>query len=474
MHGQINLKGVGLAFASKICFDNFSTRIYPGSRIAIVGRNGSGKSSLLNIIAQNLAPSEGEMVMSANLQIGYVEQVISDCDELNGGQRFNKKLSMALAHCPDVLLLDEPTNHLDKDNRNSLLQMLSRYQGTLIIVSHDQELLRNCVDILWHIDNKKIIEFSGCYDDYIQAIKQKRLIIENNLLALRRDKKEAHHLLMKEQQRAAKSRSKGQKSIGQKKWPSVVSKAKELRAEQTSGKKRLAIDKKKQQLITQLSELRLPEIIIPKFSLGADSIGSRSLLTINDAAIGYAKSDVILQDVNISMVAKERIAICGKNGSGKSTALKAIMGQEQIIKTGLWHLPSPKYIGYLDQHYANLYPELSVIEHICQLRPDWDTIEYRQHLNDFLFRKNEEIMQLIANLSGGEKARLSLFLIAAQVPRLLLFDEVTNNLDLETKEHIVQVIKQYPGAMIVISHDEDFLQDIGIERTYTVADGRLV
>lgn len=160
--------------------------------------------------------------------------------------------------------------------------------------------------------------------------------------------------------------------------------------------------------------------------------------------------------------------ISGKNASGKSTLLRAIIGQEQIFKTGDWHLAKSENIGYLDQHYSNLIPELSVIEHLKQARPDWSEAEIRRHLNDFLFRKNEEVSQTANQLSGGEKARLSLAIIAAKTPRLLLLDEITNNLDLETKEHVTQVLKEYPGAMIIASHDDEFVEDTGVEFEYEV------
>lgn len=420
-----------------------------------------------------LPPSGGDITISDNVCIGYVEQTIHEFNDLSGGQRLNKRLSEALAQFPDLLLLDEPTNHLDKENRKSLMQMLKRYQGTLIVVSHDTELLRNCIDTLWHIDNNKIHEFTGSYDDYMREIQKKRASIEKDLGLLKREKKDTHTDLMKEQKRAAKSKAKGKKSIDQRKWPTIVSKSKALRAEQTSGKKKFAIDKKKQQLTDQLSDLRLPEIILPKFSLTSENISSNNLLSISGADLGYAENKIILKNVSLALSGKERIAINGKNASGKSTLLKAILGKAEIFKTGDWHLPRHEHIGYLDQHYSNLQPELSVTQHIQELRPDWTEIEVRRHLNDFLFRKNEEVMQIAPNLSGGEKARLSLGMIAAKTPRLLILDEMTNNLDLETKEHVIQVLKKYPGAMIIVSHEEDFLEAIEVDHVCTINDRRL-
>ena len=189
--------------------------------------------------------------------------------------------------------------------------------------------------------------------------------------------------------------------------------------------------------------------------------------------MGYAADKIILKNISLAVGGKGRIAICGKNASGKSTLLKAILGKDEIFKTGDWYLPRVDHIGYLDQHYSNLQPDLSVIQYILDLRPDWTEIEARRHLGDFLFRKNEEVMQVAANLSGGEKARLSLSMIAAKIPRLLILDEITNNLDLETKEHVIQVLKEYPGGMIVVSHEEDFLKAIDIDHVYTITDGRL-
>jgi ATPase subunit of ABC transporter with duplicated ATPase domains len=473
MHRPISLKDISLSFSNKNCFEDFSSQIYPGSRIAIIGRNGSGKSSLLNILRKSLPPSGGDITIPDDVCIGYVEQTIHDFNDLSGGQRLNKRLSEALAQFPDLLLLDEPTNHLDKENRKSLMQMLMRYQGTLIIVSHDTELLRNSIDTLWHIDNNKVHKFTGSYDDYMREIHQKRASIEKDLALLKREKKDTHTDLMKEQKRAAKSKAKGKKSIEQRKWPTVVSKAKALRAEQTSGKKKSAIDKKKQQLTDQLSDLRLPEIILPKFLLTSEKISSGNLLSISGADLGYTTDKIILKNVSLSLGGKERIAISGKNASGKSTLLKAILGKDEIFKTGDWHLPRLEHIGYLDQHYSNLQTQISVIQHIQDLRTDWTEIEARRHLNDFLFRKNEEVMQIAANLSGGEKARLSLSMIAAKTPRLLILDEITNNLDLETKEHVIQVLKEYPGAMIIVSHEEDFLKSIDVDHAYTIVDRKI-
>lgn len=473
MHKPIQIKNLSLSFPHKICFDNFNAQIAYGSRIAIIGRNGSGKTTLLKILCGLIEPSNGHIICADDLHFGYVPQIIENNDFLSGGQRLNKAVSQALSSIPDVLLLDEPTNHLDRRNRKSLLRMVQSFSGSLIVVSHDTELLRHCVDTLWHIDDGKIAVFNGAYDDYIREIKVRRSSIAHEIIRLDRQKKEMHQALMKEQKRAAQSKAKGEKSIHQRKWPTIVSTAKASRAQETSGHKKSAIDQKKQVLTEQLSNLRLPEMIVPKFSLNSADIGDRTIVFINDGSIEYSNQKPLLQKVSLSIGSKDRISILGDNASGKSTFIKAILNDDQVIKSGIWQAPKPKDIGYLDQHYRTLSAEKTVLQTIAEQVPSWTHIEVRRHLNDFLFRKNEEINCIVAELSGGEKARLSLAQIAACTPKLLILDEITNNLDLETKEHMVQVLKAYPGAMIVVSHDSDFLQEIKVIDYYQITAGLL-
>jgi ATPase subunit of ABC transporter with duplicated ATPase domains len=473
IHKPIQIKNLELSFPHKICIESFNHQIAYGSRIAVIGKNGSGKSTLLKVIANLASPSGGTITHRDDVVVGYVPQVIDGYKNLSGGQRLNSTITKALNQNPNLLLLDEPTNHLDQRNRRSLIRMLQSYRGTLIIVSHDTELLRHCVDTLWHIDSGKVYVFSGNYDDYVREIKLKRKSIESDIAALNRQKKDIHNQMMQEQQRAAKSRAKGEKSIKQRKWPTIVSTAKAGRAEETSGGKKNAIQSRNADLTKELESLRLPEIIVPKFSIESSKISNLIFVQISDGAVGYSQDKPMLSGINLSLFDKERIAIVGDNGCGKSTLIKGILDDEYVYKLGDWYVASQQNIGYLDQHYTNLNPNKSALEIISELVPHFSHSEIRCHLNDFLFRKNEEVNLPVMQLSGGEKARLSLAQIAMKTPRLLILDEITNNLDLETKEHVVQVLRNYPGAMIIISHDADFLKEIGVEGYYQIADGYL-
>lgn len=463
MSKPIQLKNVSLSFPHKVCFEDFTVSVAPGSRIAIMGRNGSGKSTLLRLLCGEIPCDEGVIKIPEESVVGYVPQVIDDFEGLSGGQRLNESLTQALSLHPDVLLLDEPTNHLDAKNRKSLMRLLKTFNGTLIVVSHDVALLR-LVNTLWHIDNGRIHVFSGSYDDYVEEKERQNLSLQEDLVQLERQKKQSHQDLMKEQERAKSSKAKGEKSIDQRKWPTVVSQAKARRAQETSGRKSSEIQGKKQEVLDQLADRRLPKPLSPKFSINAADIKDRVIVTISEGSVGYEKP--FLENIHIVLKGGERLAITGDNASGKSTIVRAILEDPRVVRSGVWLAPKGDDIGYLDQHYKTLDSKKTVLETIQDIMPQWSHAELRSHLNDFMFRKNEEVNAFVSTLSGGEKVRLSLAQIAAKTPKLLILDEITNNLDLETCAYIVQILKDYPGALIVISHDENFLEKIDVRHFF--------
>ena len=469
----IIIKDVCLSFPHKLCFEAFSAHVHYGSRIAIIGVNGCGKSTLLKMIQGEVLPTDGVIKIADNIRIGYVPQCIEELDSLSGGQRFNVALTDALACDPDVLILDEPTNHLDQHNRKSLMRLLRMYKGTLIVVSHDVELLRTLIDTLWHINQGAVHMFSGKYDDYMSETGIQRSAIESKLNQLNHQKKNIHQALMKEQKRAKNSSLHGEKMIDQRKWPTVSSAAKTRRAVETSGRKKSVLRTDRDDLLEKLSIVRLPELIKPSFSLNTDDIGMRSLVSVVEGSVGYFTDQPIVRDICLSILTGERIAIIGDNGSGKSTLIKGILNDAAVLKSGTWVMPKLSDIGYLDQSYATLDPTQTVFETIHTLVPSWTHAEIRKYLNDYLFRKNEEVNSLTVNLSGGERARLSLAQIGVKTPKLLILDEITNNLDLEARAHVIEVITAYPGAMIVISHDDDFLKEIKIDSAYQIGRGVL-
>lgn len=200
------LSDVSLIAHNKILFEKFSTQIQPGKRILIIGNNGTGKSTLLKIIQKIVEPTYGQVNVSPETIFGYVPQIVIGYQELSGGQRFNKALSSSLSMDPDVLCLDEPTNHLDLNNKRSLINMLRRYTQTLIIVSHDPDLLALNFDEIWHIKNGRISIFHGNYGDYLKEHEIKQQVIVQQREELEKEKRKLKKRVQEEHKRAAKSR----------------------------------------------------------------------------------------------------------------------------------------------------------------------------------------------------------------------------------------------------------------------------
>lgn len=466
-HKPIFINNISLSVHNRILFEDFSTQINPGKRIVIMGSNGAGKSTLLKIIQGIQEPSAGSITIFHETTFGYVPQTVTEYPELSGGQRFNKALSVALSLDPDVLCLDEPTNHLDLNNKRSLVRMLQRYDGTLIIVSHDPEILALNFDEIWHIEHGQINVFTGNYAEYLKEHATKKESIEYQREQLHKEKRKLQKQVQQERKRAAQSRS---ANIDEKDR-SLLGAMKESGSRST-GKITKRLSKSQKEIQHKLADAFVHKKIEPKFNLNPRKLSSdKSIVSIIQGSCGYEKP--ILRNINLQVKANEQIAITGDNGTGKSTFIKAILHDPSIMVHGEWRVPEVNEIGYLDQHYSTLNPMLTVTEVIQEAAPYWTNQEVRKHLNDFLFHTPQEVTNTVAHLSGGERARLSLAQIAAKSPSLLLLDEVTNNIDLETREHVIEVLEAYPGAMIIVTHDPEFLKRLSITTVYETKDGTL-
>ncbi|MEJ8676177.1 ABC-F family ATP-binding cassette domain-containing protein [Chromobacterium amazonense] len=454
----MQLQGLSLAFPHKTCFSDFHAQIDWGQRIGIVGANGSGKSSLLKMLLGELPSEPGRIRRDQAARIGYLPQIVERFDELSGGQRVNQALSQALAGHPDLLLLDEPSNHLDSRNRRALSRMLRGFGGAIALVTHDLALLDEVCDSIWHIGDGQIEIFSGRYADFLREREQRRAALERERAGLKREQEAAHQARMREQERAGKARERGARSIAERKWATIKSPTKLGRGNTTAGRKQTELAEQRRELNDRLSSLRLPERIAPRIQLTEGERATGLVLQISDGSVGYQQP--VLDHIHLRLARGERLALAGGNGSGKSTLARAIAGIEPARRLGGdWLTPAP--IGYLDQHYATLRPGLSVLETLRRCAAGWPPQRLRHFLSDFLFRDDAAVEADVATLSGGEKARLSLALIAARPPALLILDEMTNNLDLITRNHVIDILQHYPGAMLLISHDADFLAAVG-------------
>jgi ATPase subunit of ABC transporter with duplicated ATPase domains len=454
-HRPILVQDLSLSFPHKVCFENFSTAVHPGERIAIIGHNGSGKSHLMRLLMEN----------ATGAKVGYVPQIIEEHGVLSGGERFNKVLSDALSQDPDLLCLDEPTNHLDSHNRRSLMRMLDRYRGTLIVITHDVELLRRGFDLLWHLHDGRVKLSRGSYDDYVDRQRSMRESLESDLNSLKTERRQNHQDLMRDQERAKKKKTHGEKKY---EGDKLALRSAQGRGQLTTNKNRKRLGSDKDSILASLADIRIPEIIKPTFTFCAVKDGARApLVRVSNGACGY--SHIVLRDLRLQLSFGDRVWITGANGSGKTTLVRAILGEGQVIREGRWYVPAQEEIGYLDQHYNNLNKDLSALELMQEAAPHFKLSGIREHLNRYLLRKNEEVMLKSRFLSGGEKVRLLLAQIGIKTPKLLILDELTNNLDLETREHVIQVLRAFPGALILISHDSDFVDQIGGCRIFECA-----
>lgn len=472
MHSPIFIKNLSFFSSSKLCFENFSVAVHPGSKLALIGNNGSGKSSLIKIILKKLQPSSGSIDYPSDLVFSFVEQTIVEHSSLSGAERFNKSLTEALQKEPDVLILDEPTNHLDTSNRKSVMRLLQKFRGTVIFATHDEDLIRTCSNQIWEIRNQQIKVFFGSYDDFVEKKRNTRASLLQRKDFLHKEQKSSHKKLMKEQVRASKSKTLGKKNIKNKKWATVVSNAKALRAQETTGKKQSHNFAKREKINSELCSLKEANTILPTFYIQGNT-GSNNLASVRCGSVGHDKLTLV-SHIELDIQKGDKISLVGENGCGKSTFIKALLGNIKLQTKGVWNTTSKEEVGYLDQHYHNLDHNKTVIENLEILAPNLNRSILRKHLADFLFFSSGQVQQEVNTLSGGEKARLSLCIIAANTPKLLILDEITNNLDLETKHHIVQVLNRFPGAMLVVSHDKEFLKKLDITMHYTIHDKRLI
>lgn len=460
---HLSIQDFSLSNKNNLLLESQDITIYSGQRIGIIGRNGIGKSSLLKEL-YNAA------INIFKYNAVYIPQVLERDDCLSGGERLINHIYSGIIKAPALFFLDEPTNHLDECNRNMLFHELLQFTGTLIFISHDVELLNLCCNEIWHIDNKRINKYQGNYNDYQRESNLIKAQKEISHKLLKKNKQENHISLMYEQKRASSAKRKGIKNITSNKYATIKSLAKADRANQTTSNKKKKLKESKNNIINKIDSLYTPKQILPVFNFSwRKSYGA--IINISSGSISYDK--IILSDIELVINSTDKVWLQGNNGSGKSTLIKALISSTDITKKGDWNIPNQNDIGYIDQFYSNLNNEETVFETIRSLTKTWSDLDIRTHLNNYLFKCNAEVEKKIANLSEGEKARLSFAIIGCQTPKILILDEITNNLDLETKKHVIDVLNAYPGTLIIICHEKQIVKQLEINSIVNIDSGRL-
>ena len=528
---MIILQNISYIHANKdLLFDNIHLTVNRHDKIALIGKNGAGKSTLLKIISGHLQASEGRLqidsepydipqifgqynhltvaqalqvedkmnALKAILDGNVTEENISllgddwtieeRCREaleywklgnidfsekmqvLSGGQKTKIFLAGISIHQPELVLLDEPSNHLDMEARELLYDFIRATPSTLIIVSHDRKLL-NLLDKVCELGTHGIKIYGGNYDFYVE---QKS--IESNALnqdvrskekALRKAKEKERETLERQQKLDAKGKKKQEKAG----LPTISMNTFKNNAEKSTAKIKSVHTEKIDGISNDLYHLRKELPDTDKMKFGFDNSGlhhGKILFQATEINHRYEENQLWKENINIQITSDDRIAIKGLNGSGKTTLINLILGKSEP-STGIVYRANIKSV-YIDQDYSLINNQLNVYEQAQEFNATLlQEHEIKIRLNRFLFPKADWDKPCHA-LSGGEKMRLMLCClnIGSQSPDMIILDEPTNNLDIQNIEILTAAINEYQGTLIIVSHDEYFLEQTNIKWTFNL------
>ncbi|GAB3545317.1 ATPase subunit of ABC transporter with duplicated ATPase domains [Actinopolyspora lacussalsi] len=488
-------------------------------RTGVVGSNGTGKSTLLELITGGLSPRSGTVRTSGEL--GYLPQRLtfdetarvadalgvtarlaalrtieageareehftalgeewdieerclgmldgfglghlrldSVLGELSGGELVLLHLAALLLRRPEVLLLDEPTNDLDRKARRLLYEAVRSYEGALVVVSHDRELL-GLMDRIVELREATVHSYTGNLADYEAAVAAEREAVERSVRSAEADVKRQKRELVEAREKADRRRSRGARIAAENRMPRIVAGQRKRDAQVSAGRNRILHEQRLEQARRQLADAReqVREEENIRVDLPATAVpNGRRVLSVRQAEL---RNGVSIPE--LELCGPERVALTGPNGAGKSTLLHTV-AELLPVEHGAVEVNVP--LRYLPQRHEVLDESLSAAANVARLAPGATDNEIRARLARFLFRQ-QRADQPVRTLSGGERVRAALaaLLLAQPAPQLLLLDEPTNNLDMTSTRELAESLAGYEGALVVASHDSAFLRDLGITR----------
>ena len=491
--------------AGREILNGASASLPAGRRIGLVGRNGAGKSTLLKVILGQLHTDQGDVTWPRDWRIGAVAQEapsgpitlldtvlnadrertallaraehehdahalgdiharleaidaysaparaasilaglgfdaadqLRPCSEFSGGWRMRVALAAILFSAPDLLLLDEPTNYLDLEGVLWLEDYLKRYRGSVIVVSHDRDLLNSVTEFILHLEYQKLTLYSGNYDTFVET------------RAMRR----ANDVAFAKKQEAAR-----------KHMQAFVDrfKAKASKARQAQSRMKM---------LERLQKVEVPpdEYIAP-IQLPKPLDASPPLITLDNAQVGY-DGRAILSNISLRFDPDDRIALLGKNGNGKSTLAKLLVGKLETMGGEI--VRARKLVpGYFAQHQMDeLDGTATPVQTLARHRPKMTETELRTRLGS-MGLTGDKALTKVGSLSGGERARLMLTIATLDRPNLLILDEPTNHLDIDAREELLVALNDFEGAVVLVSHDRRLIEGT-VDRLLLVADGKV-
>jgi ATP-binding cassette, subfamily F, member 3 len=389
----------------------------------------------LSDIKAHSAPARAAAILSG---LGFDEDAQRrPCRAFSGGWRMRVALASVLFLEPEILLLDEPTNYLDLEGTLWLEAYIEKYPHTVLMVSHDRDLLNRAVGQILHLDRGKLTLYTGGYDTFEETRREQQRL--QMALKKKQDDQRKHMEAFITRFKAKASKA----------------------AQAQSRMKALA----RMQPIAEQSEDRVPPFIFPQPS----KLLASPLIRMEGAAAGYSEANIILRDLNLRIDQDDRIALLGQNGNGKSTFAKLIAGKLGALRGSIWGVNKIS-VGYFAQHQLDeLSDAKTPYDYITGLMAESTEAQRRAKLGQYGFGV-EKASTKCGTLSGGEKARLMLMLTAFHAPHLIILDEPTNHLDVDSREALVRALGEYEGAVILISHDRH-LVDASADRLWLVKNG---
>jgi ATPase subunit of ABC transporter with duplicated ATPase domains len=467
----------------KPLFDGASFSVGAGEKVGLVGPNGAGKSTLFGLLSKKDYPDGGTLHIEADVELvpqevkkdilmdqsesirNYLDKERTHQDfelkeilnglelselslesspiKLSGGQKTKLAIARALIHQPEILLLDEPTNFLDIKGKQWVMNFLSNYPKTLIVVSHDLELLDKYINKVLAINTftKKIDEYTGNYSKYLKLKAEQEALTKRHIVT------EQKHIKQMEEGLKKMERFTSKKGVRQR----------------TLLKKRIA--KIKENLPAMPQELRTIKVKFPD----PPWVGEVPLI-VKHISKKFGNKQV-LSDVSLSIHRGERVALVGANGAGKSTFIKIIMDLLEADSGEIIRDEKLK-IGYYSQEFETFDFDKTLLE-TMQSRCDLGENITRPLLARFLF-PGQKVFQKVDSLSGGEKTRLSIALLLVQQCNLLILDEPTTYLDVLSQRIILEALKSYTGAILIVSHTEDFIKELNPSRALLLPKNEVV
>ena len=427
----LNVSMLSKAYVGKTVLKDVSFHLEDKEKAAIVGINGSGKTTLLRCILGIEEADEGSIAFSKEKKMDYLAQQHADIetenedyDTLSGGQKTRKRLEEILQEKPDLLILDEPTNHLDIGSIQWLEKVLKRYDGAVLLVSHDRYFLDRIVTKVIDLERGKVRMYQGNYSAYAE---KKRQLREAEWKAFQNQQAEIKH------------------------QEAVIEKLKQFNRE-----KSIKRAESREKMLGKVERLEKPEelenemklLFSPRESSGNDVLMAKELGKSYDGKRLFSHGTFSLQK-------GEHVALIGDNGTGKTTLLKILNGLVQADE-GEFRLGSKVKIAYYDQEHAVLHMEKTLFDEIQDSYPDMNNTKVRNVLAAFLFT-GDDVYKRIQDLSGGEQGRVSLAKLMLSDANFLILDEPTNHLDIQGKEVLEEAIRNYEGTVLYVSHDRYFI-----------------